>query len=59
LEIINFITPKIDFAQEYSSRYIECEIFLEASGTESPVLESFEIFYMKLSAEISKGILLY
>ena len=52
-------SQKYDFEEDHSSRFIECEILLEASGDNIPSLDSFEIFYQKQGEWISKGFMIY
>ncbi|MBN1903118.1 hypothetical protein JW926_17485 [Candidatus Sumerlaeota bacterium] len=52
-------SAKFDFEEKYSSRFMECEILLEASGDHIPTLDSFEIFYLKKSEAIFRGFMMH
>jgi hypothetical protein len=52
-------SAKYDFKESYSSRFMECEILLEASGDNIPSLDSFEIFYLMKPDTILHGFMIY
>jgi hypothetical protein len=50
---------KFDFSESHTGRFMQCEIHLESSGTDSPSLDSFEIFYRTQQVKTTKGFLVY